>query len=131
MTCSRLAILLVAAIATAAAPRPLHGQRTGVEIWAAVCGGCHVIQPASRYSAKDWDAIGTHMIITARLTGTQSAAVLEFLKANAKRSEDCCKDGESPNFDRLSLVPRVGEALLTAEQAAAVARYLLQRQSMR
>jgi len=88
MTHMRLGFCAVAAVlAFTAFPRVVQGQRSGIEIWAATCGNCHLVQPAERYSAKDWDAIGTHMVITARLTDAQATAVMEFLKGNAMRLE--------------------------------------------
>lgn len=117
MPCQRHIVLLVGALAALVAlPATAHGQRSAVEIWAATCGNCHLIQPANRYIAKDWDAIGTHMTITARLTDAQSTAVLAFLKANARRPDD----GASATSE----APGSRAAALGPELTAAVARYL-------
>ncbi len=64
---------------------PLEGQRSGVEIWSANCGRCHMIQPANRYDAKGWADIGLHMAITARLTTAETTSVIEFLQSAARR----------------------------------------------
>lgn len=72
-----------AALCVAGNPSALQAQRSGVEIWANTCGRCHTAQPPIRYTAKDWNSIGTHMIVTARLTTAQGEAVLEFLRGGA------------------------------------------------
>ena len=64
-------------------PTNAAAQRSGVELWSAVCGRCHIAQPPNRYVAKDWESIGIHMIVTARLTSAQGRAVLDFLKQGA------------------------------------------------
>lgn len=64
-------------------PTNAAAQRSGVEIWSTVCGQCHIAQPPNRYVAKDWESIGIHMIVTARLTSAQGRAVLDFLKQGA------------------------------------------------
>lgn len=80
---------LIAGLAAAAAlvlPVDSAAQRSGVEIWSANCGRCHLIQPPDRYTAKDWESIGIHMIVTARLTTAEGDAVLAFLKQGAART---------------------------------------------
>jgi len=67
-------------------PTGATAQRSGVEVWSVNCGRCHAIQPALRYSAKSWDDIGMHMIITARLTSAEAQAVVDFLKSGAQRT---------------------------------------------
>jgi mono/diheme cytochrome c family protein len=79
---------LIAGLVTAAAlvlPTQSAAQRSGVEIWSANCGRCHLIQPPDRYTAKDWESIGVHMIVTARLTTAEGDAVLAFLRQGAAR----------------------------------------------
>ena len=80
-----LSIGLLAAVAITL-PAQVHAQRSGVEIWANVCGRCHTIQPPSRYTAKDWTSILSHMAVNARLTSAQQEAVLEFLTQGARPS---------------------------------------------
>ena len=80
---------LIAGLATTAAlvlPAQSAAQRSGVEIWSANCGRCHLLQPPDRYTSKDWESIGTHMIVTARLTTAEGDAVLAFLKQGAART---------------------------------------------
>lgn len=78
-----LGIGLLAALALLLPP-DAAAQRTGVEVWGAVCGRCHVTQPPNRYTANQWQAVGTHMVITARLTTAQAEAVIDFLKSGAR-----------------------------------------------
>ncbi len=85
-TMKQLTLVGALSIAVVAIPSALQAQRSGVEIWANACGRCHTAQPPNRYTAKDWDSIGRHMILTARLTTAQGEAVLEFLKAGALRT---------------------------------------------
>jgi len=59
-------------------------QRSGVEIWEASCGRCHMLQPTNKYYPKDWRSVGMHMSITARLTSEQSEAVIAFLISGAR-----------------------------------------------
>lgn len=73
---------------TLGAPTDLEAQRSGAEIWRATCGNCHALQPPGRYTAKDWRSIGTHMVITARLTTAQGEAVLEFLRQGARSTAE-------------------------------------------
>ena len=66
-------------------PLAAHAQqRSGVEIWEATCGRCHMLQPTNKYYPKDWRSVGTHMSITARLTSAQSEAVIAFLVSGAR-----------------------------------------------
>lgn len=87
MRTTKPAALLVGvlAIATLLSPTESVAQRSGPEIWGAVCGRCHLIQPPNRYTAKDWESIGIHMTVTARLTTAQAEAVLAFLRQGAMR----------------------------------------------
>jgi len=66
-------------------PVQAAAQRSGVEVWAVVCGRCHTIQPPARYSAKDWESILGHMAVNARLTGAQKEAILAFLRQGAMK----------------------------------------------
>jgi cytochrome c5 len=75
---------LLAALALLLPLEATGQQRTGVEIWGAVCGRCHMTQPPGRYTANQWQAVGTHMVITARLTTAQAEAVIDFLKTGAR-----------------------------------------------
>ncbi len=91
---------------------PLEGQRSGVEIWSANCGRCHMIQPANRYDAKGWADIGLHMAITARLTTAETTSVIEFLQSAARRvalQEDLEKAAITrvASLSLASVVPRI------------------------
>lgn len=126
MTNMRLGFLVVATmVASAAFPRMVHAQRSGVEIWAATCGNCHLTQPASRYTAKDWDSIGMHMVITARLTDAQGDAVIEFLKNGAMRPEGSGDRDADPTVSP-ARAQRSGQVVLTPEQMAAAEKYIRQ-----
>ena len=57
-------------------PSETLAQRSGVEIWAANCGRCHILQPTNKYNAKDWRSVGVHMGIYARLTSAEAEAGL-------------------------------------------------------
>lgn len=65
-------------------PGAVAAQRSGVEIWSQTCGRCHMIQPANRYTADQWESIMANMMILARMTDDEAAAVLEFLQSGAK-----------------------------------------------
>ena len=99
--------LLVGVLAIAAlwSPTESVAQRSGVEIWGAVCGRCHLIQPPDRYTAKDWDAITIHMTVTARLTTAQGEAVLAFLRQGATRAES---SGQAPSTSDVAEVTAAG-----------------------
>ncbi|MFQ6046907.1 MAG: c-type cytochrome [Gemmatimonadales bacterium] len=66
-------------------PGAAVAQRSGVDMWAETCGRCHMIQPANRYTADQWETIVTNMKIIARLTDDEAEAILEFLRGGAKR----------------------------------------------
>jgi len=124
MTSKRLGFLAVASVVVAAAfPQVVHGQRSGVEIWAATCGNCHRTQPGGRYTAKDWDAIGMHMAIEARLTDAQATAVLEFLKTNAMKPEGSANGNAGSTASRPQ-AQRSDAAAPTPEQVAAARKYI-------
>jgi len=84
-------------------PPQATAQRSGVEIWSANCGRCHVIQPALRYSEKAWDDIGMHMTIYARLTSAEEKAVVEFLKSGAQRGASVEEGGRTARIASLSV----------------------------
>jgi mono/diheme cytochrome c family protein len=71
-------------VAAALLPADSAAQRSGVQIWSQTCGNCHVIQPANRYSADQWQKLMMHMRITARMTDEDADAVLQFLKGGAR-----------------------------------------------
>lgn len=101
LVASALALLMMAA------PSELQAQeRSGAEIWRATCGNCHALQPPGRYTAKDWRSIGTHMVITARLTTAQGEAVLEFLRQGARATAEGPSD--DANVARANRAPDVG-----------------------
>jgi len=120
----RLGFLVLASVVAAAAfPAAVQGQRSGVEIWAATCGNCHRMQPGDRYTPKDWDAIGMHMAITARLTDAQATAVIEFLKTSAMKPEGSA-NGNAVSTASRPEAQRSGEAERTLVQVAAAMRYI-------
>src|SRR5512134_1395727 len=96
--------LLVGVLAIAAlwSPTESVAQRSGVEIWGAVCGRCHLIQPPDRYTAKDWDAIATHMTVTARLTTAQGEAILAFLRQGAMRVASSGQKSSTPDVAEIA-----------------------------
>jgi mono/diheme cytochrome c family protein len=67
-------------------PGAVEAQRSGVEIWSQTCGRCHMIQPANRYTSDQWESIMANMMILARMTDDEAAAVLEFLQGGAKEA---------------------------------------------
>lgn len=84
MTSALLAAGLLG-LAASATPARLQAQRSGVEIWSQSCGRCHLLQPAIRYTADQWETIMMDMVIFARITDDDAAAVLAFLKGGAKK----------------------------------------------
>jgi len=79
-------LLLAAMVLPIFIPGTAAAQRSGAQVWAESCGNCHVLQPANRYKAERWAIIMRHMQINARLTDTETEAVLEFLKAGARQT---------------------------------------------
>ncbi len=118
-------LLVALAITGATLASPLEAQRSGVEIWAANCGRCHMIQPADRYGPKAWADIGQHMSILARLTSAESTAVIEFLQGAARRiaAQKASEETAIASVASLSVAavaPRIGDpADLYAGQCAA------------
>ena len=78
----------IAVVLSLAIPSDVDAQRSGVEVWSANCGRCHILQPTNKYTAKDWRSIGTHMAITARLTTAERDAVIAFLVSGAMRERE-------------------------------------------
>lgn len=74
-------------------------QRSGVEIWEATCGRCHLLQPTNKYYPKDWRSVGTHMAITARLTSAQTDAVIAFLISGARTDATASRETPTPPSD--------------------------------
>ncbi len=77
-------------------PATLSAQRSGVEIWSQTCGSCHMMQPAVRYTAGQWESIMAHMALASRLTDAEAEAVLEFLKGGAKQVASANQQGQAP-----------------------------------
>jgi mono/diheme cytochrome c family protein len=108
---------LLAAIALGL-PAQANAQRSGVEVWSANCGRCHIIQPAVRYSQKGWDDISMHMAITARLTSAEERAVTGFLKSGAQPVASSEVDGGTARV--AAAAPALaGAAEIYARQCAA------------
>lgn len=55
---------------------------TGARLWRQNCGRCHNLRPAAERSDRQWEIIVGHMRLRANLTGADSRAILEFLKAS-------------------------------------------------
>ena len=85
VNCILLAGGLAGVLMAFSLPTSVQAQQSGVEIWSQTCGNCHLIQPANRYTADQWESIMVRMRTWARLTDDESDAVLEFLKGGAKR----------------------------------------------
>lgn len=94
-------------------------QRSGVEIWEANCGRCHLLQPTNKYYPKDWRSVGMHMSITARLTSAQSEAVIAFLISGARDDATAALPTE-PDGSAAATV----SAVLDEEQLARLWEYL-------
>ncbi len=80
---SSVGLLLGCALAI---PSELTAQRSGAEIWSQACGRCHLIQPTNRYTVERWEGIMVQMQMYANLTDDETEAILEFLKAGARRA---------------------------------------------
>lgn len=106
-------------VVSLALPSDAHAQRSGVEIWEANCGRCHLIQPTNKYVAKDWRSIGLHMAITARLTSDERDAVIAFLVSGARSPDGRQAMGPEP-----ADTPDAGIPALTQEQVDQLAQYL-------
>jgi len=102
-----------------ASPSEARAQRSGVEIWEANCGRCHLIQPTNKYVAKDWRSVGLHMGIQARLTTTEREAVIGFLVSGARPA-----DGRQAQRLEPDASPDFGVPTLTDEAVARLAEYL-------
>lgn len=66
-------------------PATVQAQRSGVEAWVQTCGNCHAIQPATRYSAVNWQRIVSHMRMAARISDAEAKAITQFLQGGARR----------------------------------------------
>jgi cytochrome c553 len=94
-------------------------QRSGVEIWEANCGRCHMLQPTNKYYPKDWRSVGMHMSITARLTSAQTEAVIAFLISGARTNATATL---TPTSSPTRGAP--AEVALSEEQIAQLAGYI-------
>jgi len=66
--------------ATASAAEATTGH-DGARLWADNCSRCHNVRPPGSYSDAQWEAVVHHMRLRADLTGPESRAITEFLKA--------------------------------------------------
>lgn len=57
-------------------------NRSGAEIWRDTCNRCHNYRDPGSYSDAQWDVAMMHMRVRAKLSGTDSRLVLEFLQAS-------------------------------------------------
>jgi len=107
-------------------PSEARAQRSGVEIWEANCGRCHVIQPTNKYEAKDWRSVGMHMAITARLTSAQRDAVIAFLVSGARVDQSAQAPRRTPSATgTLASVAGPAHALRARHQTAYLADQLV------
>lgn len=72
-------LTLLAVPATAQRAKP-----SGADVWGANCGRCHRLRAVDAYNASQWDAVVTHMALTARLTPDETEAVRQFLVGAAE-----------------------------------------------
>lgn len=109
-------------------PTTISAQRSGVEIWSQTCGGCHTVQPATRFTAANWESIMAHMTLATRLTDAEAEAVLEFLKSGAKQVASANQQGQAPeviatvassNTVALVYVPSIDSTKLYQQQCVA------------
>ena len=98
-------------------PGSAQAQRSDVEIWSQSCGNCHTNQPARRYSANQWGSITTHMMVQARLTDDESAAILRFLRKGARKPAASTSDWQETAAK--SGTDDVGLLLASADATAA------------
>jgi len=110
---------LVAALSFLVPSEGQAQQRSGVEIWEANCGRCHMLQPTNKYYPKDWRSVAAHMTITARLTSAQAEAVIAFLVSGART--DATAALTSPPTTRPTASVNAG---LSEERIAQLATYL-------
>lgn len=108
-----LSVGALLALLALALPADAVAQRAGVEVWAANCGRCHVIQPTDKYEAKDWRSIGLHMAITARLTTAERNAVIAFLISGARRgaAQGAAQEDATPAPDSATLDAAIQEVV--------------------
>ena len=94
-----LALLTLLAVpATAQRAKP-----SGAEVWGANCGRCHRLRAVDAYNASQWDAVVTHMALTARLTPDETEAVRQFLVGAAEARQANSRPSESAPLPAMAL----------------------------
>lgn len=88
---SALALIVVFANPTSltraaeTAPQPRAEKkalfRRGAKLWPMYCSQCHPARFGGEFTPPEWDLIMAHMRARANLSGDDSRALLEFLKA--------------------------------------------------
>jgi cytochrome c5 len=53
----------------------------GGKLWSQECGRCHNKRSPEKFSDAQWQVIVHHMRVRAYLTGTESRAIIDFLKS--------------------------------------------------
>ncbi|MFQ5447084.1 MAG: hypothetical protein ACE5FF_09120 [Saprospiraceae bacterium] len=104
-------------------------QRSGVEIWGQTCGNCHVMQPGSRYTAKQWNSIMLHMQVNARLSDEETKAVLEYLKFGASDATSAVPASEDNSGKEVASIvlkeqPKKAQGQLSKEEAAKIKAFV-------
>lgn len=111
LTAARFGAAAVALVLLAE-PVPAQRKPSGAEVWGANCGRCHRVRAVDAYDARQWETIITHMVLVARLTPDETAAVREFLVSSARAREGRQGGAAAARAER--------EALRLASQAATV-----------
>lgn len=75
-------LLLAGTMRASAAEEEKPDLTTGARLWRQNCARCHNLRTASERSDRQWEIIAGHMRLRANLTGADSRAILEFLKAS-------------------------------------------------
>ncbi len=84
-TTKRTSVACAVFVALLAASTTVRAQQSGVELWSQTCSRCHMMQPANRYTADQWETIMVDMRLAARLSADEAEAILNFLKGGARR----------------------------------------------
>lgn len=70
---------LIASFIFSCAPTKEVANKGGGQLWSENCGRCHNSPPASTYSAEQWDVIGMHMRMRAKVTADEVRKIIKFL----------------------------------------------------
>lgn len=63
-------------------PQSVRTEKTGVELWSQHCGRCHQTPPRTAFNDAEWETVGLHMRVRAKIAGEEAEEIIDFLRTS-------------------------------------------------